>query len=204
MIYLLRHGETVWNREGRLQGQRDSPLTLTGIAQAQAMARRLRIEIGEPRTWRIVASPLGRAWQSAAIVAEALGMAPAEISHDRRLVEVGFGAWEGLTVPEIEAAAPGAWARRVVDRWGFRPPLGECFADVVERVGPWLESVSDADDLIVVSHGITNRILRGTYAGLPSCDIMTLSESQDEIYRLHDGEFETLETDFGQRMRERA
>ena len=55
MIYLLRHGETLWNRDGRQQGQRDSPLTRGGIAQAEAMGRRLRDEIGDPR-------PMASAW----------------------------------------------------------------------------------------------------------------------------------------------
>ena len=196
MIYLLRHGETVWNREGRLQGQHDSPLTLTGVAQAEAMARRLRAEIGEPGGWRILASPLGRAWQSAAIVAESLGLEPTEIALDRRLVEISFGTWEGLTLPELEAAAPGAWARRVADRWGFRPPGGECFADVAVRAKPWLDRVSDSGRLIVVSHGIMNRVLRGTYAGLPPAEIVTLPEHQNEFYRLGDGRFETLATGF--------
>ena len=76
MIYLFRHGETLWNRERRLQGQLDSPLTLRGIAQVRRNAETLQREIGDPAGLAMLASPLGRAWQSAVIVAETLGLDP--------------------------------------------------------------------------------------------------------------------------------
>ena len=122
MIYLLRHGQTLWNREGRIQGHRDSPLTRTGIAQAEAMGRALNAEIGDPRPWAMVASPLGRAWQTAVIVAEVLGLDPRGIEHEACLAEMGFGAWEGRTYDEIDEAEPGILARRESDKWHFRPP----------------------------------------------------------------------------------
>lgn len=196
MIYLLRHGETVWNREGRIQGQRDSPLTRVGIAQAEAMARRLKAEIGDSPPWAIVASPLGRAWQSAAIVAEILGLAPEAIAREPRLAEMAFGAWEGRTYDEIEAAEPGTLARREGDLWRFRPPGGESYADVSARIAPWLAGIPDGATLIVVCHGGTGRALRGRYARLPPAAAIALSHRQDEFYRLRDGRFEVLRTGF--------
>ncbi len=198
MIYLLRHGETVWNREGRIQGRRDSPLTRAGIAQAEAMGRTLRGEIGgDPRAWAIVASPLGRAWQSAAIVAEILGLAPEAIAREPRLAEMGFGAWEGLTYQEVEAAEPGAVARRARDQWQFRPPGGESYADLSARVAPWVAALEDRAKLIAVCHGGTGRALRQRYAGLSRDAALELSIDQNEIYRLHDAKIEIMKTNHG-------
>ncbi len=196
MIYLLRHGETLWNREGRNQGQLDSPLTRNGIAQVEAMGRRLLDEIGDPRPWAIVASPLGRAWQSAAIVAEILGLDPRAIAHDARLAEIRFGAWEGRTYDEIDADQPGILAQREAELWRFRPPGGESYADLSDRVAPWLSSIPKWAKLIVVCHGGTGRVLRGLFAKLPPETAATLKNTQDELYRLHDGRFEVLKTGF--------
>ena len=197
MIYLLRHGETVWNREGRNQGQLDSPLTRTGIAQVEAMGRTLRAEIPDVRRWAIIASPLGRAWQSAAIVAGVLGLDPSEIEHEPRLMEFSFGDWQGRTFDEIDAAEPGAVARRKDDLWHFRPPGGESYADLSARVAPWVSTLKDWAKLIVVCHGGTGRAVRGRYAGLTPAQVLALSHRQDELYRLNDGGFEVLETGYG-------
>lgn len=193
VIYLLRHGETVWNREGRLQGQRDSPLTLKGIGQARAMGLRLAEALEEPRRFTIVASPLGRAWQTATIVSETLGLDPLLIAFDERLMEAKFGAWERLTVDELEAAEPGAWARREADKWRFRVPGGESYAMVAERVTDWLGDVPAAAHWIVVCHGLLGRVLRGLYAGMAVDEIPRLEEPQDALYRLAGGQVERLE-----------
>ncbi len=196
MIYLLRHGQTVWNREGRNQGQRDSPLTRRGIAEAEAMGRRLRAEIGDPRPWAVVSSPLGRAWQSAAIVSEILDLDPYAIEHDVRLAEIGFGAWEGRSFEQIETEQPGVLAERAADKWRFRSPGGESYADLSARAGAWLSSVPEWAKLIVVCHGGTGRALRGCYAQLSKEVTMCLENPQDELYRLHDSRFEVLKTGY--------
>ena len=195
VIYLLRHGQTIWNREGRLQGQRDSPLTLQGIGQVRAMAALLARAVDAPRGFRLVASPLGRAWQSAVIVAESLGLDPRAIAFDDRLKEHGFGAWEGLTQAELEAAHPGAWARREADKWDFRVPGGESYALVAARAARWLAELPPDARLIAVGHGLTGRILRGLYAGLPEGEITALDEPQDAVFRLEDGQVERLEVE---------
>lgn len=195
MIYLLRHGETVWNRQDRLQGQRDAPLTRTGIAQVEANARLLRQHIDDPHAFEVIASPLGRAWQSAAIIAEILGKDPDRIVLEPRLVEISFGDWEGLTLAELERAVPGAWARRRADHWRFRPPGAESFADVAERVAPWLAQFDDSARLIVVCHGGTGRVIRGLYAGLAPEVAVVQSEEQTEVFRLANTRIETLASD---------
>ena len=195
VIYLLRHGQTVWNREGRLQGQRDSPLTLAGIGQARAMAARLAREIADPQDFTVVASPLGRAWQSAVIVAESLSLDARRIRFERRLMEHGFGAWEGLTLDELEAAHPGAWARREADKWDYRVSGGESCGMVAARAAAWLGELPLDARLIVVGHGLAGRVLRGLYAGLAESEILTLDEPQDAVFRLSGGRVERLEAD---------
>ena len=151
LVYLLRHGQTIWNAERRFQGQLDSPLSLLGISQAQAVAARLAREIAAPEDFAIVSSPLGRAWQTASIVAQSLEISPTRISRDSRLAEVGFGDWEGRTWAEVDAGDPGIWERRQAALWTHRPPGGgEAFAEVAERLGDWLSDRQEGERLIVV------------------------------------------------------
>ena len=100
MIYLLRHGETVWNTLGRFQGQKDSPLTQRGILQTDQMAARLAQEIGGCGTpFEVHVSPLGRALETAARIAF---MVPFAAQQDARLMEVTTGSWDGMTLYEID------------------------------------------------------------------------------------------------------
>ena len=100
VIYVIRHGETIWNATGRRQGHRDSPLTLTGFAQARAVGRglagALASEAEGPEAFEVVSSPLGRCWQTAVIVAQQAGLRAERIALEPRLAEVGYGLWEGL------------------------------------------------------------------------------------------------------------
>lgn len=189
MIYLLRHGETVANREGRLQGRSDSSLTLKGVTQIRAIAALLAREIGDPSLFTVVSSPLGRARQSAGIICQALAFDPGRVTCEPRLMEYGFGQWEDLRVGDIEA---GAWAQREADRWNFAPPGGESYAMVAARVGSWLDEQEPGARLIVVCHGAVSRVLRGLYAGLPPAESVRLSQDQTNLYRLDAGRIETL------------
>ncbi len=126
--YLLRHGETEFNLEGRLQGQQDSPLTARGRAQARGHGALLKTLIAEPGTWRVVASPLGRTMDTARLACAELGLPETAIETDARLMEIAYGEWEGQTYAEIEAYYPDHWAARQHDPWGFIVPGGESYA----------------------------------------------------------------------------
>ena len=89
-IYFVHHGETEWNRDGRYQGRRDSPLTPHGVGQVQRVAALLAQELPAPRDVALVSSPLGRAMATAAILAEVLRW---PILRDARLAELSFGPW---------------------------------------------------------------------------------------------------------------
>ncbi len=123
-IYLVRHGETEWNRAGRVQGHLDSPLTRRGEAQAQAVGAALGALLDGDDV-ALVASPLGRTLATARIIRRALGRDAAAIATDDRLREISWGDWDGLTFEEIEARDPGELARRRDGRGDQRPPGGE-------------------------------------------------------------------------------
>ena len=194
MIYLLRHGETVWNTEQRMQGRLDSPLTAHGIEQVQSLGRLLAATLDAPPTCKIVSSPLGRAWQSAAIIAGALGLAPQAIVREPRLAELAYGQWEGLTIDEIKQRHPETWKRRNADRWNTSVPGGESYALVAKRVGSWMSGIRESDRLVVVCHGGTSRILRGLYANLPAEQVLDLPQPQDSLFHLSDGQIGQMYT----------
>lgn len=187
MIYLLRHGETEWNCEGRLQGHGDSQLTERGRAQARAMGRTLRLLVTDIEAFTLIASPLGRTMQTAALIAEAIGRDPVAIVQEPRLREHGFGAWEGEIYAEVAEKFPAQWRAREADKWNYRVPGGESGALLAERVGAWLGEQDEAARLIVVSHGFAGRVLRGLYAGAKPAEIFAMSEPQDGFFRLSQG-----------------
>jgi broad specificity phosphatase PhoE len=187
VIYLVRHGQTEFNAAARFQGQLDSPLTALGREQARLMGQTLRGLI-DPKDVAMFSSPLGRAAETARIVRQAAGVAE-EIVFDRDLVEVGMGAWDGLTDFEIDTQWPDA--RKGLNRheWFFHSPDGETYAAFSERLRGALDRIGHhpAAARIIVSHGVTGRVLQGLYAGLETQDALRLQVPQDVIFCLKDG-----------------
>ena len=187
-ILLVRHGETEWNRARRYQGWKDSPLTPTGIAQAEAIGRRLRT-LPEAVGASIVASPSGRARRTAEIIAECLaacGGRRVPIRCDERLREISLGSWDGLGKREIIAAGPEMFAGDGRWEWYFRTPDGETYDGFAGRIAAWLADLPGCP-VIAVSHGVVTRIMRGLYAGLPRSEALRLAVPQDRIFRLAGG-----------------
>jgi broad specificity phosphatase PhoE len=139
MLALVRHGETLDNREGRLLGRSDPPLTATGRVQIRAVAAALATE----RPVAIVSSPLRRAVQTATMIGDACGVEP---TVDRRLVEIDYGTWERRTLASVprDAAA-------VSSDPSSRFPGGESLVDVAGRVVPMCEELLARRDGLVVA-----------------------------------------------------
>lgn len=150
-IYFIRHGETDWNAEARLQGQRDVPLNDRGRAQAGAAAAKLAALVPDVAALNYVASPLSRARETMERMRAALGLDAAAYGVDDRLKELTFGGWEGLTWKEVRARDPRGAAARERDKWGFVPPGGESYADLLQRIAPAFDAM--VGDTVVVSHG---------------------------------------------------
>ena len=170
MIYLLRHGETVWNTAGRFQGRKDSPLTKRGIEQADQMGKLLSREIcGRERQFECYVSPLGRAKETAARIAK---IVPLTFAEEPRLMEVSVGSWDGMTLYEIGIEYPDALNGSEAFDWFFRSPNGESFDQACKRSSGWLSEVSAPT--IAISHGLTSRLLRSVYLGLSKREMLEL------------------------------
>jgi broad specificity phosphatase PhoE len=160
-IYYIRHGETAWNAEGRFQGTQDIPLNDLGRSQALTSGAILGDVLAgdgrEPSSLPFVASPLGRARTTMELVRDAIKLPPADYSVDRRLREIGYGQWEGLTLGEMKLNDAATFARRDVDKWSVAAPSGESYASVVLRMRDWLDSL--LTDTVAVAHGGTMRAL---------------------------------------------
>jgi probable phosphoglycerate mutase len=164
-IYFIRHGETDWNAEGRLQGQRDIPLNDVGRVQALEAGKILASLA--PRfddlDWWV--SPLERTRETAERARAAIGLAPAAYATDDRLKELTFGRWEGMTWREVTRADPAGAAMRDRDKWRSVPPQGESYAMLLERVKGFLPMISRPS--VLVSHGGVARVLMAILTGMP-------------------------------------
>lgn len=134
-VVLARHGETEWNRAGRRQGQLDSPLTDRGRAQALVLAEGVAALLVDA----IFTSPLGRSPATAAVCAERVGLPVTTIDE---LAEVNHGDMAGLTSAELDRRFPGALARRSQDKYRWRFPGGESYADADCRAGAALTRIA--------------------------------------------------------------
>jgi broad specificity phosphatase PhoE len=163
-IYFIRHGETDWNVEGRLQGQQEIPLNHVGRVQAREAARRLCSLVARVGDLDYVASPMSRTRETMDRLREALGLAATGYRIDERLIELTFGNWEGLTWKEVRKAHPQAAAARERDKWSYIPPGGESYAILADRVRPVLADL--ARDTVIVSHGGVARALLSIACGV--------------------------------------
>ena len=181
-IFLLRHGETVWNTEKRLQGVLDSPLTSRGREQVKMYGAWLRNVLqGQPI--QLVSSPLPRCQTSASIIAPMLELTPAAITVDDRLRELSFGDWQGQKVDDIITTDALRYYSREADLWEVAAPQGESFRDASIRLGSWL-SDNRRTTIVVISHGCVGQILRGLHADMNSKQITALDHRHGIIYVL--------------------
>lgn len=160
-IWFVRHGQTDWNVQGRLQGQRDTPLNATGLVQAAEAAARLAQVAGDRLAEAdFLASPLSRATRTIEVLQANLALPDAGYRTDARLKEIGFGSWEGSTWAEIRRWDPGGAAARDRDRWAFRPrgAGAESYGMLAERVAPLLSEL-DRPTVIVAHGGVARALL---------------------------------------------
>ena len=161
VIYYIRHGETSWNAQGRLQGTQDIALNDLGRRQAAhagaVLADLLKRDGCDTSALPFVASPLGRARATMELVRGALKLPVETYALDDRLREIGYGVWEGSTLAEMQAADPELYARRLTAKWTMAPKGGETYAQVQQRMRDWYDSVTG--DTIAVAHGGTARAL---------------------------------------------
>jgi probable phosphoglycerate mutase len=188
-IYLVRHGETQWNRDLRIQGRRDSPLTPLGRSQALRMGRALaRIGVG---ALPVSVSPLGRTRATAELLGREAALGP--VSFEPRLMELSLGSWEGLTFAQVKARFPALLEGTTAHTWYFRAPDGESFETARRRVGAWIGE--QTGPVLAVAHGMIGRVLRALYLDLPREEALAHPLPQDVIWHFRDGAMAVLPVD---------
>lgn len=163
-LIIARHGESEWNTEGRYQGLKDPPLTERGRKQAELLARELKKESID----FIFSSPLKRAFETAKIIGDHLGIEPV---IDRRIIEIDHGVWSGMLVSEVKEKF-----REDFEKWISEPhkvvfPEGESLEDVYKRVSEFINDIKrdyGGKTLLVVSHTVPIRCM---YCALLNVDL---------------------------------
>ncbi|MEP6840004.1 MAG: histidine phosphatase family protein [Bradyrhizobium sp.] len=189
VIYYIRHGETSWNALGRLQGVQDIPLNDLGRRQA-AQAGNILADLfardgREQSSLAFVAGPLIRARATMELVRGELKLLPAGYALDDRLREIGYGKWEGSTLPEMQVADPDLYARRQTEKWTVSPPGGESYVEVQARMQDWYASLRG--DTVAVAHGGTARALMVALGIETPKSAADLTIEQGAVYVFRDG-----------------
>lgn len=182
MLYLMRHGETEWNRIGRMQGRLNSPLTAKGRSQAEALGR-----IMNGREVSVLSSPQGRALHTAGI---AFGAGHTPIRTDDRLMEIDVGEFSGELREDLAHAHPHLFEDSFMT-WYDHAPGGEGYVGLEARCRSLLDELSSP--VALVTHGITLRMLRS----LALCGTTELLAEGDRIaqgvvWLIQDGECHRL------------
>lgn len=170
-LLLVRHGQAGDQLIKRYIGQKDTQLTLQGINQMQALAQYLAPVPLE----RIVCSDLTRSVQTAEILAQAHGLAPEPYASLR---EISLGDWEGLSMAQVRENDPDSFERRGRDLAGFRPPGGESFSDLQNRVLPVFSTLlaEAGGPVAVISHAGVNRVMLCHWLGLSVNKVFSLDQ----------------------------
>lgn len=195
VLYFARHGQTDWNAERRLQGQRDIPLNELGRAQSNTCAGILRdLLTRDGRKFHdldYVSSPLGRARETMERIRSGLGLEPGHYRTDARLMEMSFGRWEGYTFEELKLHEAESLAARDLDRLGYVVPGGESYHQLAARVRAWYDSIER--DAVVAAHGGVCRALMSELGALPNHTGTTGEIGQGAIYVFSESGFARYE-----------
>ncbi|TKC01632.1 MAG: histidine phosphatase family protein [Mesorhizobium sp.] len=192
LVYIVRHGQTAWNAEARLQGQADTDLNELGREQATRNGRRLADLIDKPEDFDFVASPMRRTRETMERLRSAMKLDPHAYRIEPLLVELSFGDWQGFTFAELEANNPGSTRQRRLDKWNFQPPGegAESYQMLLERVKPWFDALDR--QTVCVTHGGVMRALFRLVVGMSEQDAVSMEVPQDRVLRLDGRRLEWL------------
>jgi broad specificity phosphatase PhoE len=185
-LYVLRHGETEWNAQGRMQGALNSPLTPEGIKQALRQAEILQsVDLAR---FDILSSPQGRAFETAAI---ALARHVTHLHTDVRLREIGVGEWAGRVRSELTENNEFFEGPDGALELYERAPAGEGFDGLEARCAEFLSSLKGP--AVLVTHGITSRMIRAIATGTGRAGVAEIGGGQGVVFHLKKGSQKRLE-----------
>jgi probable phosphoglycerate mutase len=182
---MIRHGQTDWNAEGRMQGQKDIGLNDIGRAQASENGRKLGLILGGGLLdFDFVSSPLGRTRDTMERARVAMGLPAEGYRMDERLKELSFGDWEGSTLAELALISPERVAERARQKWSFIPPGddAESYEILSWRIGAWLTSVERPT--VCVSHGGVIRSCFRLLGNVSEDEACEMNIPQDRILKI--------------------
>lgn len=189
VLYYVRHGETDFNRQGRLQGRRDTALNAHGRRQAAEcgilLGGLLARDHRQAQDFKYISSPLKRARETMEILRARLGLEAHDYEVDARLIEIAYGEWEGLTLQEIETRNASVLSARERDKWDFAPPGGESYRELADRIGNWYSSLTA--DTVVAAHGGGVRALMAILNIVPEEQATHAQIEQGVVYVFADG-----------------
>lgn len=191
VLLVLRHGQTAWNLERRLQGRIDIPLNETGRLQAatngRTLAALLKREEITPESVQIFSSPLSRTMQTAEIASHEAGLT-APINPEPRLIEQDFGLLQAMTHEEVQKKYPYCWYMRQHKPLSYLPPLGESGAAFQERISSVIDA-STGVTLLVGHFGLLRTLiaLSKSNAIKTDLDFETLTGDQNAVYMVRNG-----------------
>ena len=182
VVYLFRHGETVWNIEGRYQGMKDSPLTERGRQQAMDHATLMK----QFNIKRVYASPLGRVRETLSYIQQ---IHPISVMFENCLVELGAGDWEGRKYDEVKSLYAEHLKQRRDNLAQFKPPRGESRSELLARLQTIrLRILGGHEDshspYAILSHGAVTRVLIMSLLGVSIAEDPPFSTGNDVVYRI--------------------
>ena len=177
-IYIARHGETTWNEQGRIQGRSDPELSSKGVDQSLA----LRNQLKDQPISAIYTSTLQRSVFTAQPLADHLGLA---MQRQSELDEIAFGMLEGKWLFDFDKEAKEEWERFKNDRFAYHIPGAENYADVANRIKPFMMRIlqeHQGQEVLVVGHRVVNRLLIGMLLDYPMEIVLKIDQPNDCIY----------------------
>lgn len=190
-IYFIRHGETDWNREGRIQGQIDIPLNDTGHQQAIAISRGLRNFLGSTKVDLFVTSPLTRTRQTMGHLLREFDLPENRAETEPAMLELAFGIWEGHFFKDLKTNP--LYPKDLTKRFHWRPEDGESYEDGMERVRQWIGRIDGPT--VIVAHGAIGRCLIGLVSDLTPAVLVKASTPQGHFCRLKDGRIDWFDSE---------
>jgi len=177
-VYIARHGETTWNEEGRIQGRSDPGLSPKGYAQSVALRHHLK---DRPLS-AIYTSTRQRSILTAEPLANHVGL---PIQRQSELDEIAFGILEGKLLHHFDEELKSEWEKFKDDRFIYRIPGAENYADVANRVKPFVQRllrVHEGGEVLIVGHRVVNRLLIGMIMEYPREKVLKIEQTNDMVY----------------------
>jgi probable phosphoglycerate mutase len=181
ILYLIRHGQTNWNREGKIQGSNDIELNKTGILQAEELSR--NILSSDIRFSKIYTSRQKRALKTALILSIATSVDYIPIDG---LEEINLGEWEGLTWDEVKMIYPAEFDSWLNNRRYQKPPKGESYQEMLERALAAIHKIinNNTGDIAIITHSAVIMCLQCYVTNTPFSDMLKFRTANTDIVRI--------------------